>query len=95
MGRSYVTGRGVYNAYCDVCGFQYKNFQLRKRWDGLIVCKEDWETRHPQEFVRARNDYHPLPWVRAVDPFVEPEAAASVEEEAAINGYVFNEALLG
>lgn len=59
-----VTGRGGYNAICDVCGFQYKNFELKKRWDGLMVCKDDWETRHPQEFVRSRNDQHPVPYVR-------------------------------
>jgi hypothetical protein len=28
----------------------------RKTWSGLRVCWEDWETRHPQDFVRGRID---------------------------------------
>ena len=27
---------------------------MRERWDGLIVCKPDWEPRHPQDFVRVK-----------------------------------------
>lgn len=34
---------GDWNAICDVCGQKYKASQLMKRWDGLMVCKEDWE----------------------------------------------------
>ena len=41
---------------CDVCGFDYRSSDMRKRWDGLVVCKEDFELRHPQDFVRARQD---------------------------------------
>lgn len=29
---------------------------MRMRWDNLFVCKEDWEVRHPQDFVRAIPD---------------------------------------
>lgn len=45
---------GDSKACCDVCGFDYKLSQLRKRWDGAMVCKADWEPRHPQDFVKAR-----------------------------------------
>lgn len=48
--------KGDSNKVCDVCGFQYKGSQLRKRWDGLLVCSADWEPRHPQDFVRAVPD---------------------------------------
>ncbi len=44
--------RGQWLAVCDVCGLQYHSGQMRKRWDGLMVCKDDYETRHPQEFIR-------------------------------------------
>jgi hypothetical protein len=47
---------GDHNAICDVCGRKYKSSDLRKRWDGLLVCKRDWEVRHPQDYVRARKD---------------------------------------
>lgn len=62
--RNWVTGKGGYNAICDVCGFKFKNFQLHKRWDGLMVCKEDYEPRHILDFYKTRNDEHPLPWSR-------------------------------
>ena len=53
-----------WNAICDRCGFQYKNHQLRKEWTGYMVCDRCFETRHPQEFVKARPDQKPLPWTR-------------------------------
>jgi hypothetical protein len=45
---------GDSNGICDCCGFKFKQSQLRKRWDGAMVCKADWEPRHPQDFVKAR-----------------------------------------
>ena len=41
---------------CDRCGFAYRNSEVRKTWDGLVVCKEDWEPRHPQDLLRGRED---------------------------------------
>lgn len=58
MGR--VTGRGNHNTLCDVCGFQYKASEMLRRWDGVLVCKTDWEPRHPQDFVRSRPDQRPV-----------------------------------
>jgi len=57
---------GAWNATCDACGRKYKSTQLRKRWDGFMVCEREWETRQPQDFVRARPspDPAPLPWTR-------------------------------
>ena len=55
---------GDWNAICDVCGHKYKASQLKKRWDGLMVCDEDWETRHPQEFIRPIKDMQKLPFTR-------------------------------
>ena len=45
---------GDSNAICDVCGFKHKQSQLRKRWDGAMVCDKDWEHRHPQDMIRPR-----------------------------------------
>ena len=45
---------GDSKACCDVCGFDYKQSQLRKRWDGAMVCSADWEARHPQDQVKPR-----------------------------------------
>lgn len=41
---------------CEVCGFDYRQDVMRERWDGVIVCPQDYETRHPQDFVRAKED---------------------------------------
>ena len=55
---------GDWNAICDVCGFQFKASEMRKRWDGAMVCKDDWEPRHPQELRRALRDSDSVPWTR-------------------------------
>lgn len=60
-------GSYSWNATCDVCGFQYKANELRKRWDGLMVCEADFETRHPLDFYRVKNDHHQLPYTRRDD----------------------------
>lgn len=44
---------GLFNIYCMSCNRKYKSNEIRKRWDGLLVCDEDWEPRHPQDFVRG------------------------------------------
>lgn len=52
--------RGDWNAICDRCGFEYRASELRRDWRGLMLCKEDFEPRHPQELIRARPaDRHP------------------------------------
>ena len=44
---------GTYNAICDVCGFKHKAVDMQMRWDGLFVCKEDFELRHILDFGRT------------------------------------------
>lgn len=67
---------GEWNAICDVCGFRFKSSDLSFRWDGLMVCREDWETRHPQEMIRPVPDQNQLPWTRpqGTDQFIDVEA---------------------
>jgi hypothetical protein len=45
--------KGDWKAICDVCGRELKASRLKQRWDGLMVCQQDWEPRHPQDFVRG------------------------------------------
>lgn len=47
---------GDSNGICDVCGWKLKQSQLRKRWDGAMVCSLDWETQHPQDRLRIRGE---------------------------------------
>ena len=39
-------------AICDRCGQQYKFLQLKKEWNGLQVCPECYEPKHPLPFTR-------------------------------------------
>ena len=41
---------------CDRCGKKIRQSLTRKTWDGLWVCENDWEPRHPQDFVRGVED---------------------------------------
>lgn len=65
---SYIAGD--FWRICDVCGFRYRSSMTRTRWDNLIVCDADFETRHPQDFVRGQKDSQVVP-----DP--RPDALAS------------------
>jgi hypothetical protein len=58
MGTYYKKGSA--NAICDVCGLKYKLDYLQKRWDGLWVCPDDFELRHPQDFIRTKPDINKL-----------------------------------
>lgn len=64
---NYVPG-GFYRI-CEVCGFQCRASETMKRWDGLFVCRADFEPRHPQDFVRGRRDDQTVP-----NPRPEPVA---------------------
>ena len=64
---------GNWNALCDSCGRKFKASSLRQRWDGLMVCKEDYEVRHPQDFLRVQREQISVPWTRPtpeVDTFL-------------------------
>ena len=41
---------------CDYCGFQFRIEDLKITWDGFWACDEDWQERHPQDFLRAFED---------------------------------------
>jgi hypothetical protein len=55
---------GDWNAICDRCGFKFKASQLKEDWQGLRVCAEDFETRHPMDFLRVKEDKIGVPWTR-------------------------------
>lgn len=59
---------GRWSAICDVCGFKYHSDRLTKRWDGLMVCHKDNETRHPADLLRVTPDNPNPPWTRPETP---------------------------
>jgi hypothetical protein len=59
--------KGQHKFICDVCGFERYSEVKKKRWDGLIVCPEDYEVDHPQKYIRVSPDGLPVS-----DPRPEP-----------------------
>lgn len=55
---------GEWNIICDVCGFKFKASEIKKRWDGLLVCTSDYELDHPQKYIRVREDGQSVPYIR-------------------------------
>ena len=47
---------GNHWVFCDRCSSAIRAKDAKKTWDNLIVCPDDWEPRHPQDFVRGRKD---------------------------------------
>lgn len=69
MSKNYYVS-GEWNVTCDVCSKKIKSSQAKQRWDGFIVCPEDYEQRHPQDFVKARTDKVSVPFTRPIPPDV-------------------------
>lgn len=59
---------GDHNVTCDVCSKKIKMSEAKLRWDGFLVCKDDYEMRHPQDFVRARQDKISVDNTRPIPP---------------------------
>lgn len=57
--------RGTYKVRCDLSGTLVNSDQVRKMWNGLIVRKELWTPRHPQDKMAKptpeRKPAHPRP----------------------------------
>jgi|SRR5882672_4342785 len=80
---------GRWNVICDVCGLKKKSDEIRQRWDGLYVCQEDWEMRHPMDFLRAfPESSNILPFSRPqLDVASFPDVSPSPLEGYVIMGY--------
>ena len=52
---------GDYWMICQVCGRKMRAHEHKQRWDGLIVCPEDWESRHSLDFIRTKNERIDVP----------------------------------
>lgn len=55
---------------CMRCGRMFKGSELLRTWDGLYVCQEDWEPKHPQLTVRGVQDITRTPWSSPEPPDV-------------------------
>lgn len=57
---------GEWNLTCDVCSKKIKAHEAHHRWDGFIVCQDDFEMRHEQDFVKAKTDKITVPFQRPI-----------------------------
>ncbi len=67
MSRGWSYASGEWNLLCDVCAKKIKSSEALHRWDGLIVCKDDFEPRHSLDFVRTKHDKIAVPYSRPND----------------------------
>ncbi len=65
MGRRDYAKVGDYNVICDNCLMKRKFSETRlQHWNNHLVCKECYEERHPQEFVKGLVDDLTVPIAR-------------------------------
>jgi hypothetical protein len=57
-----------------VCGLKFYGSELRKNYRGMMVCKDDFETRHPQESIKVKKERIKVqdPRPQTEDRFLEP-----------------------
>lgn len=53
---------GEWAAICDRCGFKFKSSELRRQWNGRMVCKDDFDLQHPQELLRTTPEKVDVPF---------------------------------
>jgi len=70
MGRADYFKPNSFNRICDRCGSKRKAEDTRREWNGLIVCKEHWEARHPQDKLKGKKDRQSVP-----NPRPDPDPA--------------------
>jgi len=87
MSKNWTYKSGDWWAICDSCGQKHKASEMKKRWDGFFVCSDDWEERHPQDFVKARQDKISVPWTRPrpTDLFIPQNWTPPVTEDVIVH----------
>ena len=63
-GRADYLALGDWNTVCYQCGRKRKASTLLRHWQGYFVCKEHWEPRQTQDFVRNVPDNQTAPWAQ-------------------------------
>ena len=69
MSKNYYIS-GEFNLTCDRCSKKIKAHQAKHEWTGFIVCGDCYETRHPQDFVKAQTDKITVPFTRPIPTYV-------------------------
>jgi hypothetical protein len=95
MSKGWNYSSGDWLIQCDVCSKKIKASEAKHRWDGFIVCSDDYENRHPQDFIRAKMDKISVPFTRprSVDVFIEKVALTDsvfASDDAGMSEYMEN-----
>lgn len=82
MKEEYV--HGDYNVISDRSGFKHKRSDMRFEWTNSLVHKDDWERRHPQDFLKGVRDHQAVddPRPGATDTFANVETTLDAAELA-------------
>jgi hypothetical protein len=76
MGKEWRYDSGNWWIICDVCARKVKATEAKHRWDGFIVCPEDFEERQPLDFLRSSADKIRVDFVRLpVDEFLPEQCS--------------------
>jgi hypothetical protein len=89
MNKNYYESGG-WNLICDVCSIKYKAKKAKQRWDGFIVCPNCYEQRHPQDFVKTRQDKISVPFSRPIpqEIFVVVPYNFYIDEQYFVDNYI-------
>lgn len=65
---------GTFYRICDRTGFKVRSYNTRMQWNNIIVRKDVWEIRQPQDFVKGVVDDQSVPMARprSVDAYDGP-----------------------
>lgn len=86
--RENVYVAGDYYLLCDVCGFKKRRSETLKRWDGAMVCREDYEERHPLDMIQPRADRQNVIDARFADPIFVEDSDGWVDHDYVDPDYV-------
>jgi len=70
MGTELYYKPGSFYRICDRTGFATRAERTQREWQGLIVRREVFEPRQPQDFVRGVSDIQTVPYPRPRQPNV-------------------------
>lgn len=75
MGDADYFAKGSYNVICDQCAKKMKHFEAYHQWDNLVVCRQCYDPRPAQDFVRGVYDRQAVP-----DPRPDPDPIFSNDD---------------
>ena len=64
MSKEWTYKPGDWYILCDDCHKKIHGSTAKQRWDGFYVCKDCWNPRHPQDFIKGRKETITPPFTR-------------------------------